>query len=236
MTKKHVILLVEDDIKLGQTLNDFFVYNNLTVLWAKDGNSAIDLYNETLPELVLLDVVVPHKNGLEIAAEIRKTNTKVPIIFMTGTALTEKNHIDGYNLHAVNYLEKPIVPQIVLAQIRSLLQPASIKKYSLPNLTIEIDNQLLTINKKEFNLGKREIEVFTLLLEKVNTVVKRNEIMCAVWNDNAPQVDNMLDSTISNIKKVLTPFSSIKVKTIYATGYRLEVKEYGVTVAISEKY
>lgn len=225
MTKKHVILLVEDDIKLGQTLNDFFVYNNLTVLWAKDGNSAIDLYNETLPELVLLDVVVPHKNGLEIAAEIRKTNTKVPIIFMTGTALTEKNHIDGYNLHAVNYLEKPIVPQIVLAQIRSLLQPASIKKYSLPNLTIEIDNLLLTINKKEFQLREKEIEVLSLLMDNLNKVVTRNEIICVVWNDNASHVNNMLDSTISNIRNVLKNISNLKIRTIYGSGYRLDVKE-----------
>lgn len=223
MVKKHVILLVEDDIQLGQTLNDFFEYNGLSVIWAKDGNRAIEMFNETPPSIILLDVVVPHKDGLEIAAEIRESNTKVPIIFMTGTALSEKDHIDGYNLHAVNYLEKPIVPQIVLAQIRSLLQPVAVKRYSLPNIIIEIDNQMLTINNEEFELRDKAIEVFTFLLNNMNTVVKRKEIQTAVWKHTSRQLNNSLDSAISHIKKVLKPFPTMQIRTVYGIGYRLDI-------------
>lgn len=222
---EHVILLVEDDIQLGQTLKDFFAYNGLSVLWAKDGNRAIELFNETPPALILLDVVVPHKSGLEIAAEIRETNTKVPIIFMTGTALDTIDHIKGYNLNAVNYLAKPIVPQIVLAQIKSLLQPVAVMRYSLHNLIIEIDNQLLTINNEKFELRDKEIEVFTFLLNNINTVVKRKEILTTVWKHTSGQLNNSLDSAISHIKKVLKPFPTIQIRTVYGIGYRLEVKE-----------
>lgn len=222
MAGEHVILLVEDDIQLGQTLKDYFEYNDLSVMWAKDGNKAIELFNETPPALILLDVVVPHKSGLEIAAEIREMNTKVPIIFMTGTALDTIDHIKGYELNAVNYLEKPIVPQIVLAQIKSLLQPMSIKKYHVSNLTIKIDNRLLIIDNEEFNLREKEIKVLALLLDNLNRDVTRNELLCTVWCHNSPRLNNILDSTISNIKKVLKRFPGIKIITIYGIGYRLE--------------
>lgn len=221
---KCTILLVEDDELLGQTLKDFFEYNDFSVLWAQDGNKAIEMFEESSPAIILLDVVVPHKNGLEIAAEIRKSNRIVPIIFMTGTALSEKDHIDGYNLHAVNYLEKPVVPQIVLAQIKSILQPVSINKFSLTNHTIQIDNQLLTIDNKQFELRDKEIEVLALLLVNVNRVVKRKEIMSAVWKHNPPRLNNLLDTAISNIKKVLKQFPNIEIRTIYGSGYILEEK------------
>jgi len=222
---KDVILLVEDDIQLGQTLKDFFEYNGISVLWAKDGNRAIEMFNETPPALILLDVVVPHKDGLEIATEIRESNTIVPIIFMTGTALDTLDHIKGYRLNAVNYLEKPIVPQIVLAQIRSLLQPISAKRYKLQNLTINVDNQLLTIDNKELLLRDKDIQIFSLLIENLNTVVTRDEILNKIWYNDYQKRNNMLDKAISRIKKILKNFPSIKIKTIYGSGYKLEVKE-----------
>ena len=166
--------------------------------------------------------MVPHKDGLEIAAEIRESNTKVPIIFMTGTALDTINHLKGYDLNAVNYLGKPVIPQIVLAQIRSILQPMSVKKYSLHNVIIKIDNQILTINDEEFELRDKAIEVFTLLLNNINTVVKRKEIQTAVWKHSSRQLNNSLDSAISHIKKVLKPYPTIQIRTVYGIGYRLE--------------
>ena len=223
---KCTILLVEDDELLGQTLKDFFEYNDFSVLWAQDGNKAIEMYEESSPAIILLDVVVPNKNGIEIATEIRKSNRIVPIIFMTGTALSEKDHIDGYNLRAVNYLEKPVVPQIVLAQIKSLLEPPLIvREYNLKNITVKIDNQLLTIDNKEFKLRCKEIEVLDLLLDNVNRVIKRKEIMSAVWKHNSPRLNNLLDTAISNIKKVVEQFPNIEIRTIYGSGYILEEKE-----------
>ena len=98
-------------------------------------------------------------------------------------------------------------------------------RYSLPNITIEIDNQLLTINNEEFEMRDKAIEVFTLLLKNINTVVKRKEIQTAVWKHTSRQLNNSLDSAISHIKKVLKPFPTIQIRTVYGIGYRLEVKE-----------
>lgn len=221
---KNIILLVEDDTQLGQTLRDFFECNDFFVLWAKDGNSAIRMFEQTPPSIILLDVELPYKNGFEIATEIRKSNNKVPIIFMTGTALSEKERIDGYHHHhAANYLEKPVMPQVVLAQIISILQPPSVKKYKLCDFTIVIDNQLLIINKEKIQLREKEIGVFTLLLDNINNVVEHKDILDNVWHNDNYKLEGMLNTTISRIKKKLKNFPSIKIKSIYASGYIMEI-------------
>lgn len=220
---KSIILLVEDDILKGQTLKDFFEYNDFSVLWAKDGNSAIKLFQQTPPSIILLDVIVPHKNGFEVATEILKSNRIVPIIFMTGTALEEEKHIEAYKLNCANYIEKPFVPQIVLAQIRSLLMLLNVREYSFSNLTINIDNQFLIINDKKIKLREKDVAVLILLIDNVNTVVSRNEKICAVWKHNLPQVSNLLNSAISRLKKELKHIPNIQIETIYGIGYKLEV-------------
>ena len=144
---------------------------------------------------------------------------------MTGTALDVEDYIRAYEMHAVNYIEKPVVPQIALAQIKSLLQPPSVKIYQLHNHFIKFDNQLLTIDNKEFQLRQKDSLVFALLLDSANTVVTRNHILRAVWNNNSPQLNNVLDSSISHIKKIVRVFPWLQLKTVYGSGYRLEVEK-----------
>lgn len=218
-----LILLVEDDITLGQTLKDFFECNDLSVIWAKDGEEGVLLFKETHPQLILLDVVLPYKDGFEVASTIRELNSIVPIIFMTGTALNIQDYINAYQLRAINYIEKPIIPQIALAQINSLLQPIFMKTYSLCNYTITIDNQILTINNQEFQLRDKDAQILSLLLENVDFTVTRGEILHTVWNDNRPQLNNSLDTSISHLKKVLKGFPLIRLQTIYGNGYKLSI-------------
>ena len=141
---KNRILLVEDDRALGETLKDFFEANGLSVAWAQDGNAALKLFNSFNPKLILLDVILPGKDGFDVITEIHKTNTTVPIIFMTGTQFDASDQIKGYKLGAVNYLRKPVLPQVVLAQINNLLSNVSTRRFKLENW--EILKLLLMIN------------------------------------------------------------------------------------------
>jgi len=146
---------------------------------------------------------------------------------MTGTALEEESYNRACRLlKATNYIEKPVNPYNALAQIQSLLHPAdAVKKYNIRGYDIVIDGQLLTINNAEFELRDKEAMVLSLLLENVNSTVTRKDILLKVWNNDAPRMNNTLDRTVSGIKKVLTCFAGIMVKTIYAEGYRLTSKE-----------
>lgn len=118
----YKILLVEDDVVLATVLKEFFMTDELfAVSHAADGEEAISLYNEEHPHLIVLDVVLPKKSGFEVIAEIRAKDYLIPILMMTGTELEPKSIIKGYELGAFNYIMKPVLPQALLAQIKTLL-------------------------------------------------------------------------------------------------------------------
>ncbi|MDD4532639.1 MAG: response regulator transcription factor, partial [Bacilli bacterium] len=180
-----LVLLVEDDLQLGKILKDFFEENGLSVIWSIEGEDALKKFKELNPRLLLLDVVLPGIDGFTLASKVRQINGVVPIIFMTGTALDMENYHKAYQLlRATNYIEKPVNPNNALAQIMSILEPVNIRKFSISNLHIVIDGQQLTINQKNFQLRDKDIQVFTLLLENVNSTVSRKDILNKVWRDD----------------------------------------------------
>lgn len=222
---EDMILLVEDDIQFGETVKDYFESNGLSVMWAKDGESAVRFFQVANPRLVLLDVQLPDKNGFEVAAEIQKINSTIPLIFMTGTALLEEDFSYAYQtLYAKNYLEKPIKLHVALAQVKSILYPPSTKIYNNHNVIIKIDDQQLTINNKEVLVRDKDIKVFSMLLDNVNYTVDRSDILFNVWNDDSSHLKNTLNSCIYRINKLLKDFPTIKLKTIYGKGYKLSIE------------
>lgn len=221
-----MILLVEDDIQFGETVKDYFGNNGLSVMWAKDGESAVRFFQFANPSLVLLDVQLPDMNGFEVAAEIQKINSTIPIIFMTGTALLEEDFYYAYQtLYAKNYLEKPFKLHVALAQVKSILYPPSAKIYNMHNVFIKIDDQQLTINNKKVLLRDKDLKVFSMLLDKVNFLVDYKDILFNVWNNDSSHLKNSLDSSIHRINKILKDFPSIKLNTYYAKGYKLSIEK-----------
>lgn len=224
---KNSILLVEDDDVLGETLKDFFEANELSVAWAQDGNTGLKLFKSFNPQLILLDVILPGKDGFEVIAEIRKTNTTIPIILITGTQFDASDQIKGYNLGAVSYLRKPVLPQVVLAQINQLLSRISTRRFKLGNLDITVDDQFVIVNDTEIILRDKESKLLLSLLNSQHEVISRNEILQFVWGDNCFRLNNILDSTISRLKKSLIVIPGIKIVNVYGNGYKLIVSENG---------
>ena len=222
---KNRILIVEDDDVLGETLKDFFEANELSVAWAQDGNAGLKLFKSFNPQLILLDVILPGKDGFDVITEIRTTNTTIPIILMTGTQFDAPDQIKGYNLGAVNYLRKPVLPQVVLAQINQLLSRISTRRFKLGDLEITIDNQLLTINDTQVILRDKESKLLLLLLNNPHKVISREDILESIWSDNSYHLNNILDSTISHLKKNLIDFPTIKIASVYGSGYKLIVSK-----------
>jgi len=218
---KKKILLIEDDVFLGQTLQDFFTCNDLSVTWAKDGNSGLRLYKTFHPDLILLDVALPDIDGFEVMTAIQKTDTSTPIILMTGTEFSCEQQIRGYQLGAVNYLKKPVIPQIVLAQINKLIFPPQVKRYAFNNMNISIDNQVVTIDNQEIVLKVKEAKLLTILLENKDCVLSREDILMAIWKDDNYALNNNLDSNLSGLRKSLQPFPGLKILTIYGGGIKL---------------
>ena len=224
---KNRILIVEDDDVLGETLKDFFEANELSVAWAQDGNAGLKLFKSFNPQLILLDVILPGKDGFEVITEIRTTNTTIPIILMTGTQFDAPDQIKGYNLGAVNYLRKPVLPQVVLAQINNLLNNISTRRFKLVNFEITVDDQLVIVNDTEIILRDKESKLLLLLLNNQHKVISREDILQSIWSDNSYRLNNILDSTISHLKKSLIVIPCLKIVNVYGNGYKLIVSENG---------
>jgi len=218
------ILLVEDDLMLGEVLTEYLQCNNLLVSWSKDGASALKLFKELKSKLIILDVMLPDMNGLDLIVELRKSNPAVPVIFMTGTEFSVESQVKAYKSGAINYLKKAIVPEVLLAQINQLIQTNGLKIYQFGKTNLSIDKQLLTINDKIIKLREKEAQLLIFLLENKNRLVSRNEILQYLWYDNHPKRNSQLDSLISRLKKELAQIPSIKIEVIYGVGYTVIVK------------
>lgn len=220
------ILLVEDDKLLATVLKDFFEAGGVfRVLHAADGEEAIALYEKECPHLLLLDIVLPKKNGFEVIAEIQKSNSYMPIILMTGTEVRTESEVKGYQLGAVNYLKKPVIPQAVLAQIETLLHLShGVESYTVGNYHITVQSQLVKINDVPFKLREKDIQVLSVLLGNQNSVVTRSHILRMVWQGDRYEMNNALDSAVSRIRKALHPYPGVIIEPIYAEGYILRKK------------
>jgi len=217
------ILLVEDDLMLGEVLTDYFKCNNLLVSWSKNGASALKLFEKLKPKLIILDVMLPDMNGLDLIVELRKSNPAVPVIFMTGTEFSVESQVKAYRCGAVNYLKKPIVPEVLLAQITQLIQTNGLKSYQFGETNLSIDKQLLTINDKIIKLREKEAQLLILLLNNNNRLVSRKEILNHLWCDDHPKRNSQLDSLIFRLKKELTGLPNISIDVVYGLGYTLVI-------------
>lgn len=223
-TMQNKILIVEDDTILANTLKDYFEDNGLKVYHADNGNTALNLYNKKQPHLVLLDIVLPGKDGFEVISEIRKINLDIPVILMTGSELDANSQIKGYQLGTLNYMTKPILPQALLALIKNLLTLSpEVKFYKLNKYCIRIQSQSLKINNNKIQMREKDAILLAFLLDRVNQIVPRKLILQQIWLDDNPEKNNMLDGTILRLRRFLHPYEDIQIKTIYGSGYLLEV-------------
>ncbi len=221
---KTDILLIEDDLILGDVLSDFLQCNNLSVLWAKDGTSALKYCQKLHPRLIVLDVILPDINGIELLVQIRKITSQIPVIFMTDTEFSIENQVNAYKLGAMNYLKKPVIPEVLLAQINQLLQTDVIKVVELKETTITLDKQLLKINNDTIKLREKEAKLLHILLSNKHRLVERNEILLHIWHDNHPKRNAQLDSLVYSLKKVLSALPDITIEPVYGLGYSVVVK------------
>jgi DNA-binding response OmpR family regulator len=219
----YKILIVEDDAVLGSVLKDFFEGNDYKVTHVISGEEAVRAFKGGHFSIILLDVMLPGMNGFEVMKKIRDVNNSIPVILMTGTEYDTDSQVKGYGLGAVNYVQKPVAPQVLLAQIKRLLNPPEMEKYNPGGYNITICNQEVRINNDTYTLHDREVRVLSVLLRKQNEIVSRRDLLCSVWKDDHPHLNNQLDSSISKLRKVLGRYSGIEIKRVYNGGYGIMV-------------
>lgn len=224
------LLIADDNEGIVDILKSYAAKEGYVPIIAYDGESAIELFHQYTPVLILLDVMMPKKDGFQICREIRQVSN-VPIIMITAKS-EDADRIMGLDIGADDYIIKPFSPAEVMARIRAVLRriepPADSRKMILhyPKLEINLSDYDVKIDSKPVNLTKKEIEILWLLASNPGKVYSRDNLLNSVWGYDYYGDARTVDTHIKRLRaKIdLTGPVSWEIKTIWGVGYKFEVK------------
>ena len=224
---KIKIVLAEDEPSLGQILKESLETRGFLVSHAPNGEVAYDYYLKTKPDILVLDVMMPIKDGFTLAKEIRKENTSIPIIFLTAKSQT-KDVLDGFEHGGNDYLKKPFSMEELIVRIKALLDRNKIKKdttnkIAIGNYIFNYTKQILHYSSEEVLLTNKESELLFHLSEKQNEVLDRSYILNKLWGNDDFFNARSMDVFISKLRKKLSKDPSIKIINIRGFGYKLTI-------------
>lgn len=220
------ILLAEDDPALGVVIKDNLEQSGYDVCLATDGKSAIELYQSSQFDVCLLDVMLPKTDGFEVAQSIRQHSEEVPILFLTAKSM-EEDRITGFQSGGDDYITKPFSMKELILRIEVFLKRSSAKteneSYQLGQYIFDYNNLTLSSNKDSYQLTPKEALVLKYLCDNKSKVVKRNDILNAVWGTDDYFLGRSMDVFISRLRKYLKADPNISIKNIHGVGFTLDV-------------
>ncbi|KIO38286.1 response regulator transcription factor [Shewanella sp. cp20] len=217
------ILVVEDDASLAEWISDYLLDHGYGITVANQGDYALAMIAEEEPDLVLLDVMLPIKNGFDICKEAR-IFYKGPILFMTA-CVEDGDEIRGLEVGADDYLTKPIRPKVMLARINALLRRSSDdnvqQQLIFGSLVLNAVTKSVLIDEQPLKLNANEFDVFWLLASKMGEVVSRADLIVTLRGIEYDGFDRSVDNRVSRLRKKLTEAKChpYEIKTIRGKGY-----------------
>lgn len=223
------ILLVEDDENLGFVVSDLLEMEGYSVQWCKDGEAGIIGFREFRPQLCILDIMLPKKDGYTLGEELKIQNAQMPIIFLTARGM-ESDRVKGFKVGADDYITKPFSNPEFLLRVRAVLarcypEPTSTLKneYRLGAFRFDPSNYRLLKGEEEKQLTQKESEVLKLLCQHLNETVTRELILSSVWGNTDYFTGRSLDVFISKLRKYLKDEQQIHIENVHGVGFRLRI-------------
>lgn len=222
------ILLVEDDPNLGFVIKDNLGIKGYDVTLRSNGDDGLSTFSEKEFDLCILDVMMPKKDGFTLAQQIREKNQQIPILFVTAKSMLE-DKIAGFQSGGDDYLIKPFSMEELCLRIevflrRSNLQPKE-EEFTIGALRFDCHNFTLHHNTGEKTLTQKEAEVLKLLCKNKDRVLKREEILKAVWGNDDYFLGRSMDVFISKLRKYLKEDPRVQIVNYHGVGFRLEVDQ-----------
>ena len=221
------ILVVEDEESVRELLRLYLEKEGFKVELASDGEEALDKMSRTSPDLVLLDLMLPKKDGWEVCREIRKTSY-VPIIMLTARG-EEFDKVLGLELGADDYIAKPFSPREVVARIKAVLRRANATSLSggriweTLGLKIDYEAKKVEVEGREINLTPKEFELLWFLVNHPRRVYTREQLLEYVWGYDFVGDARTVDTHIKRLREKLTEGGiSSSIKTVWGYGYKFE--------------
>lgn len=229
MKSNKKILLVEDDPNFGRILKDYLTINNYEVSLAVNGIEGFEKFNRSEFDLCILDIMMPFKDGLTLAKEIREINEAIPLIFLTAKNLKD-DVLKGYKIGADDYLTKPFDSEILLAKIKSILNrkpPVNTEEkdtfeFEFSDFSFNSKLRILTHKEGESHkLSPKENQLLKMLVLNFDDLLPRDIALNKIWRDANYFTSRSMDVYIAKLRKYLDKDVSLKIINVHGEGFRL---------------
>jgi two-component system, OmpR family, alkaline phosphatase synthesis response regulator PhoP len=223
-TKGKKILIADDEPDILEILDYNLTREGFSVIQAKNGNEALDLAKKHLPDLIILDVMMPGRTGMEVCESLRGQPAFNHILIIILTALNDENsHVKGFETGADDYITKPISPKVLMSRVHALLRRtfrSDDVMIKVGELQIDKERFLVKYLGNDIILAKKEFELLALLASKPGRVFLRHEILNQVWGADVIVGDRTIDV---HIRKIRQKLNIDCIRTVKGVGYKFEM-------------
>lgn len=219
------ILIVEDEKRLADALNQILLEQKFMADVVYDGNDGFEYAKSGIYDVIILDVMLPYKNGFQVVSELRKCKIDTPVLMLTAKD-TVSDKVNGLEHGADDYMTKPFAPEELIARIKALTRRKGeviLDESSFADFRFNASTNELSKSLKSVHLNFKEAEILKLFLSKPDTIISKDEIITKVWGYDSDAGSNNVEAYISFLRKKLAFInSSAEIKSIKKLGYRLE--------------
>jgi len=225
MNKVINVLLAEDEPSLGQIIKESLETRNFKVFLADNGEEAYEIYKKVAIDILVLDVMMPKKDGFTLAKEIRLENDATPIIFLTAKSQT-KDVVEGFSIGGNDYLKKPFSMEELIVRINNLLNRSKVQKTitlsEIGDYNFDFPKQTLQyLTEEKVKLTHREAHLLHHLLQNKNQVLDRSKVLKELWGDDDFFNARRMDVFITKLRKKLKQDDTIQIVNVRGFGYKL---------------
>jgi len=226
-TEKTKILLAEDDENLGSLLREYLQAKSFEAHWLSDGEKAYKSFEKNRYDICILDIMMPNKDGITLAREIRMIDPDMPIIFLTAKSMKE-DVLEGFSVGADDYMTKPFSMEELIYRIEAILrrtqgsgQQNKQTEFDIGQFHFDANKQLLTLESNSVKLTTKESELLKLLCNNANNVLERNFALKSIWIDDNYFNARSMDVYITKLRKYLKDDPAVEILNIHGKGYKL---------------
>ncbi len=225
------VLLAEDDRNLGNILKNYLDAKGYSTTLCVNGQEAVEMFGKKEIDFVILDIMMPVKDGFAAAKEIRAMNRKVPMLFLTAKTLQE-DKLKGFEAGADDYITKPFSMEELLMRMHAILRRSdeggkaagNDNVFTVGKYTFDFDRQVLAIEGREQKLTSKEAGLLRLLCVNANEVLDRSVALIQIWNDDSYFNARSMDVYIVKLRKYLKEDPGVELINVHGVGFKLVVK------------
>jgi|TARA_B100000767_G_scaffold275753_1_gene315073 two-component system, OmpR family, response regulator len=233
MKTSHIrVLLCEDDPNLGKLLSDYLNAKGFAATWAQDGAEGLKLFHRETFDFIILDVMMPRKDGFEVATEIRKESKQIPILFLSARGMKEDT-LEGFKVGADDYMTKPFSMEELLVRVKAILRRTAslpqegeeVTKFNIGKFEFDYNIQQLSLSGNNHRLTTKENELLFLLIKHKNGLLERNHALSAIWGDANYFNGRSMDVYVAKLRKHLKEDDRLEILNVHGKGFKLIAPE-----------